>query len=468
MDNKGYKYTRENGTTEYAVDASDAIRQCPVLGAMSAEQAGLVLDLLNDGQGSENSEEITETWALDEDQEDEIKLIEVKKLTPFQYDDQSSVPERTQTKKDKDTDIVHDHVVQETAHDSTPSVATIKSPILVNEELQTPRVDSEQSEPLESRIDVAPTLAEPENNFIPEVQVESEPININKKSQGTDEQEVSPVNVVVSPKVTINQEAAETSPKVEIIREDEAQKTFEIVKNLIMEIKEQVHEIPYVKETVAELPLADTKAKIKHESESRPKLEQQPEVIVLEVAPAEGLDINPFEEYVEAQSEVETMAKPELEHSMDTIIAETTNEQPVEEVFMELAEALKDSPPEAEEVYVAVKDLSESLSYSKNVDAERDTVEISPETIQKLLDLLRLLGYENPQRALIELLSRYDLEFLVQAIRHLAQMTNADNRQSFSLASTVAAVSQDKTTTQTHLGRLLFALVARANFELAA
>lgn len=155
------------------------------------------------------------------------------------------------------------------------------------------------------------------------------------------------------------------------------------------------------------------------------EIEPGNQIILVEIKPPEISGANIFEEYLEAQSETES------EPSIDTIRA-GSNDQPLEKTLAQLATAFRELPAENEEVRSVIRDLSEAFSHSNNIiDTKTEVVRITPAIIQKLLELLRLIGYENPQKALLELVARHDLEFLAQAMHYLSQLTNLDNQQEF-------------------------------------
>lgn len=87
----------------------------------------------------------------------------------------------------------------------------------------------------------------------------------------------------------------------------------------------------------------------------------------------------------------------------------------------------------AEEVKSLVSELAELLPDILQPHNSRDTEKpvISIEVTQKLLQLLQLLGFENPHKVLLEYVSKHDLEFLLQTIRSLSALLKEDNRQEF-------------------------------------
>ena len=202
---------------------------------------------------------------------------------------------------------------------------------------------------------------------------------------------------------TYNLEEVGASLSTELVIEDGTLETFELLISLVADADERAED--------ASLELSE--------------IEPGNQIILVEIKPPEISGANIFEEYLESQSETES------EPSIDTIRA-GSNDQPLVKTLAQLAIAFRELPAENEEVRSVIRDLSEAFSHSNNIiDTKTEVVRITPAIIQKLLGLLRLIGYENPQEALLELVTRHDLEFLAQAMHYLSQLTNLDNQQEF-------------------------------------
>jgi hypothetical protein len=129
--------------------------------------------------------------------------------------------------------------------------------------------------------------------------------------------------------------------------------------------------------------------------------------------------VNTFEEFVASQPQ------PEIALSIDTVAAQAHN-QPLDETFVQLGFYLVEAPldsPRHTAIEVALRDVVE---YIEATDVE---LEVTPELTQKLLALIHAVGYDNPRKVLVECVTSHDFEFLVQAVRHLHQLTGVNNQR---------------------------------------
>jgi hypothetical protein len=109
-----------------------------------------------------------------------------------------------------------------------------------------------------------------------------------------------------------------------------------------------------------------------------------------------------------------------------------------------------------------LKNLAELLSRSSSDDsAEAEKVTITPELTQQLLTLLQVVGYDNPREVLLAFVKQHDFEFLLQAIRHLSQLFNDDDRQELlHKQATIIALTSDEPLTA-RLGKAILSLMTR-------
>lgn len=166
--------------------------------------------------------------------------------------------------------------------------------------------------------------------------------------------------------------------------------------------------------------------------------------------------INSFEVFIDS------ILQPEEPLGIEEI-KKHADDQPLEETLAELAAYLTDAAESsAEETIVGLlQELNEEI------EQEQITLEIT----RKLLVLIQEIGYENPQQALIEMVSRHDLEFLVQSIRYLYHLANEDNQQEFLIHKPKArAYAMSYEPAVVRWGRAIFGLIKPqyANFEPAA
>jgi hypothetical protein len=137
---------------------------------------------------------------------------------------------------------------------------------------------------------------------------------------------------------------------------------------------------------------------------------------------------NLFEEFIL------TKVQPEEVPDLESVIA-SANDQPLEETLMQFTFSLSETSqdPAQPSIVSAIKDVVETLKQgtADPITAEAEPV-ITPELTQKLLILLRAVGYENPREVLVDFISHHSLEFLLQAIQYLYQLLNDDNRRELS------------------------------------
>lgn len=145
------------------------------------------------------------------------------------------------------------------------------------------------------------------------------------------------------------------------------------------------------------------------------------QVVLFSQEISEPIMKNTFEEFVMARDESEVFLE------LDEIRA-VANEKPLEESLVCLVSLLQEVPDENEDVTMLVHTLHESFSRINAPGVERRAAGITPEITQKLLSLLRLIGYQNPREVLLDFITRHDLEFLIQALRYLAQLAGQDNQ----------------------------------------
>lgn len=162
------------------------------------------------------------------------------------------------------------------------------------------------------------------------------------------------------------------------------------------------------------------------------------EIILLGQELAEAIQanrINVFEEFVMAKT------PPETTPDIDKIVTEAAD-RPLEETLVQLsyylAEAGTEPTDKSRQINKALKELADILppSLAEYKGQELQAV-ITPEMTQKLLILLRAVGYDNPREVLVGFVERNDFEFLLQAIRYLYQLSDKATQQELLLTRPV-------------------------------
>ncbi len=180
------------------------------------------------------------------------------------------------------------------------------------------------------------------------------------------------------------------------------------------------------------------------------------------------IEANAFAEFIDAQ--------PQPIEPIDDIeiIKVNANEQPLEETLVQLASYLSEVSEENEESSIqlevsediaAIRHLlqdinKEFIKLSEANPGKTETVRVTPDITQKLLDLLRVVGYQNPQEALVSFVSKHGFEFLPQAISYLYQLTNEDNQKElwhYSIPTFSTMMAEEPLSVR--LGRSIFGLM---------
>ncbi len=197
-----------------------------------------------------------------------------------------------------------------------------------------------------------------------------------------------------------------------------------------------------------------------------PELEQHAEsaelidnqVIFMNPETPEPIEPNAFEEFVAS------FPKPEVTPDLDTIVAEA-NEQTLEETLVQLSLYLAEVPPDAGNppvIQKTLRELAELVSRNSNDDETgKEKVAFTPELTQKLLTLLRAVGYDNPQDVLLTFVKEHDFEFLLQAIRHLSQLCNDDDRKELLHVQAIITPSESDESVTNRLGKAILSLMTR-------
>lgn len=156
------------------------------------------------------------------------------------------------------------------------------------------------------------------------------------------------------------------------------------------------------------------------------------QIVFLNQAAAEPIKVKEIEPNAFAEFII-TKPQPEQTPNIETIIA-GANDQTLEKTCLQLsfylAEATQEPDPRLKN---ALQDVLEAfhrdnVNYADRAHMEKPAV-ISPEFTQKLLILLRVIGYTDPQEALVEFIEQHDFEFLLQAVSYLHQLCDDNNQQ---------------------------------------
>ncbi len=151
------------------------------------------------------------------------------------------------------------------------------------------------------------------------------------------------------------------------------------------------------------------------------------------------------------------------------VIQEQANEQPLEQTIIQLVELLSEPWEETERasLWAIMQEIEMALPacYVRQEGTETGPKpQITPEMTEKLLILLRALGYQNPKEELVNFVTKYGLAFLLQALEYMSQLCDDDSRQEFLVASTNTTIANDDSA-RLRLGKVLFGLIARVGYD---
>lgn len=182
------------------------------------------------------------------------------------------------------------------------------------------------------------------------------------------------------------------------------------------------------------------------------------QVIFIDPETPEPIEHNAFEEFVAS------IVRPEVSPDLDTIMS-SANEQTLEETLVQLSLFLIETSQDTERppvIQKTLRELAELVSRNSNdYETGKEKVAFTPELTQKLLTLLRAVGYDNPQDVLLTFVKEHDFEFLLQAIRHLSQLCNDDDRKELLHVQTIITPPKSDEPLTARLGKAILSLVIR-------
>ncbi len=144
------------------------------------------------------------------------------------------------------------------------------------------------------------------------------------------------------------------------------------------------------------------------------------------------------------------------------VIRNNVNRQPLEYTLVQLTECLSETnesvaEPEQIELNRILQELATEFKDSFVTEtANESKLSITPGLTEKLLLLMQTLGYADPESALIGLVKRHGIEFLMQALKYLGLLANEFNRKEFSTSfrPSLSANTDDKSLFA-NIGRVL-------------
>lgn len=488
----GYVYQRADGTVERAHSAEDAFRRCPVLGELalkSPDQANILLELAAAGNEiiAAEAKKVPQKPQVSEKTAPELgkpEKIEPKKQIPDARPARSSQteaelinPNRASSRQQTLQRDAIAHLQTEPAKRQTQDKSdknhnnefdtgaakekTKPSEASEDHDLATAPIKIEAAKPAEVSRHEPISLAKPKAVEVPlQETIPARPAAAEIKPL---ESESEPLEIVVE------KDRIENKAEAEMPANEAAAYEIDDAPQAAMDQPEEPDE--------PEMFLSVATDSEEHNPASADELVQVPAIEISAVADAiAGLDANPAPE-TEQFTDFETIIadQPASEEPVNLeSIREQADAQPLEQTLAQLVEYLSE-PAEKEipghkaiweilhDVEMALPATYDSRDSQQSTETEPKP-QITPEMIEKLLILLRTLGYQHPHEALISFIKLHGLAYALQAITYMCQLKSPDNQQEFFVAA-AAATTNNQNGSRLRLGKLLFGLAAVPSYE---
>lgn len=144
-----------------------------------------------------------------------------------------------------------------------------------------------------------------------------------------------------------------------------------------------------------------------------------------------------------------------------TAIKEEANTTPLEQTFVKLAEFVARASEQTDE-YTEIETVLAEIEAALPVcypDSETSNTQITPEMTEKVINLLRVLGYHNPGEVMVDMVREYGIDFLIEALRHIVLSANKGGRREI-IKPSIVSVSDSQDKFHARLGSLLFGVLA--------
>lgn len=502
-----FSYQRENGTVEHAASIEDAMAICPVLGGMSVEQAGVMLELAtlgNEALAKEAAEKGKSQAEQEDTQRDEpVEKVHTEQSREKTKNEKSKIPEPVQAQTELALDvpatqqeltepalnkptikeIISEAVQSEAQKSIEPQVfeqllpETIDRAVLAELEQQPhhelsekeeideaeQKLDTLDKDVMDSVIDIAQDVNVGQEAIvsleatqdITRIEQKRHPLTINQNNKDDVQQEVVKPNrdvgsVHIEPQATYTEHTSEPS----LILYDDEQKEEIAVDSLILS-------------TVAYEIAAEV---VSTYDELITIINEQREFADMAIGITEDLflavdnDVDTSHAYQDFETFVSTQPVTEVPMSLEDVRIQA-NEQPLEQTISQVVATISqetnihisESSQELAQVIAELREIV--LSYSENGEAYP---QLTPEITEQLIRLLRFVGYEKPSDALTQCVSTHGYLFLWQAIEYVV---NQEKMTELGIwGATVVAVKNDEDI-KSRVAKFLFGLIGVLNAE---
>lgn len=510
-----YVYQRANGTVERATSIEDAMNRCPVLGKMAVEQAVMVAELAAVGKKkmADEAEEEPEEPELEPVAELGVKPELKPKAAESIKSDRQAVGS-TSVQQSGPVFSPAEHTDAEIHHVAEPSSSSANVEVVVADKKVEVIQQVEQPEKtISNHVEAVESADAGQSDTI----VRSKQIDTEIPRQQQTEAEPKIIENTAQPQpipAAENRALEETIPE-KIAPNVENDDASDAVAKL-NEMVEPPIEMPSIEASLAKVEddHTDESYEIEEPNESPQILVKGDEVVAMEseqeaeieidVQLEQSFDSEVMETYEQLTAlgiarsdtlgslEIEDTAVEAPELTTDTEVVDTSDfealvaVQPAEgePIALEVIQEQADEQPLEQTLLQLVEHLSGSVE-AQGQDALREAIyeveaalpacyatgetgeiklQVTPEMIEKLLILLRALGYQHPSEALLRFVAKYDVAFLLQALEYICRLDNDINRQNTLIASSAADTTDDDSA-RLRLGKLLFRFVTKATLE---
>ncbi len=460
-----FVYKRDDGTVEVARNAEDALRRCPVLGKMAVDQAMSLLELATLGN------EVIEKAKIQKDEQirsDEL----IKNKLGYEVVNQAK-SERTKSIKE---------VLKEPKN---PISLTVKDKLEVDIEYKLTQANEHFRLQEEARRSSALERSLKDSNDPKIIEVVPREQLTNKDTDQDFDQinieeslgEVMQVSEQTSVNITDIQESLHKDSLGEQVIEE--LKTSEIMdtrsfavaqeEQLIMTSSQEPQSVKRVAEayTNQEYEIGE---KIEGLFNQLIELDETTiDTIDLDkehsgdietsniVAEAEDqtshIDISDIKLYIEEGSEF----KGESLHDPVIVLVNRL----VETIITKSQELEIEVDSDSIKLVQLLVDIEEAINYRPMIQSGKlDQLKITPEITQNVIKLLQILGYENPQEVMIDIVSNHSVDFLLRIMHYLYQLTHDANRVEMRSGSMLfSKVITDVDSVTSSLGKTLLQLI---------
>lgn len=226
-----------------------------------------------------------------------------------------------------------------------------------------------------------------------------------------------------------------------VLEAEQVNETYEELASLWLQEQDDDPEVPYA--------FFDSE---EGEIELRPL--PQPTSLETEAQP------NVFVEFI-AQQPTKDEVQIEEPVTLKIVQQKAEAEQPAEVVLVELVHLIESQDEQSETAdqpqLMEIKQLLSEIHQEVQANVEIVKPPITPELTHKLLTLMEKVGYQDPQKALLDMANRHGVDFLMQAMEYLYQLTLEENRYEF--ASRAKSATADEDSASVRLGKAILKLI---------